>query len=177
MLQPARGAVVDRAFGDRQHRDDRDNAKRGGEEEDCRHAKAPAEPARQAGADHVAGVVPRLVAPFWALKPRWRTTPSVIPATAGPIAAPAIAVATAAGDNHEGLRPQQQERGQHRADAGDHHHPALVRRVIDERAGGNGHCHAGNPAGGHHLPIGPVCQRAVAGTRPETGRCRPACRP
>ena len=32
--------------------------------------------------------------PFCALKPFCRTTPSVIPATAGPIAAPAIAVAT-----------------------------------------------------------------------------------
>ena len=32
--------------------------------------------------------------PFCRLKPAWRTMPSVMPETAGPIAAPAIAVAT-----------------------------------------------------------------------------------
>jgi hypothetical protein len=32
--------------------------------------------------------------PFWLLKPRWRKTPSVMPTTAGPMAAPAMAVAT-----------------------------------------------------------------------------------
>ncbi len=32
--------------------------------------------------------------PFCALNPFWRTMPSVMPVTAGPIAAPAIAVAT-----------------------------------------------------------------------------------
>ena len=38
-------------------------------------------------------MIPGLVAAFCALKPFWRTIPSVIPMTAGPMAAPATAVA------------------------------------------------------------------------------------
>jgi hypothetical protein len=149
-LQPACGSVIDRTLGNHQDPNDREHAEPCRQKEDRRHAELPPEPTGEPGADHVAGVVPRLVAAVLGVE---ASLPDDAEGHAGDRRTNRGACDggrnLARRHDPTSLREKYQEGGGDRANAGYDHDQPLFLGVIYESARRRGHHHAGDAAQRH----------------------------